>query len=104
VSYCVSEVCSLDGSGVVTQFWQTIFKEAKSGALFLYDDNGHDEFNRYFDDLWKQAGLEFVVGETNQRTWPRHTEQKEHLGEYLTKFGQMPKLQTQLTYRVLRKP
>lgn len=104
LSYFVSEVRSLDGSGIVTKFWQTLFSEAKPGALFLYDDNGHDHFNTYFDKQWKDAGLECVLAKTNADTWPRYTEEKSELGAYLTKFGQSPKLKSALSYRVLKKP
>lgn len=104
MSYFLSEVKALDEAGVVSKFWQTLFAEAKPGALFLYDDNGHDAFNTYFDDQWKKAGLSCVVNVTNQIVWPSFTEQKSDLGDYLTKFGQQPKLKTSLTYRVLRKP
>ena len=104
MSYFVSEVKALDSTGVVTKFWQTLFQEAKPGALFLYDDNGHDAFNSYFDGQWKKAGLNCIVESTNQLTWPSGSEQKSDLGSYLTKFGQSPKLKTPLSYRVLRKP
>ncbi len=104
MSYFVSEVKGLDKAGIVSKFWQTLFHEAKPGALFLYDDNGHDAFNTYFDGQWKKAGLKCVVEATNQMVWPSYSEQKSDLGDYLTKFGQQPKLRTPLTYRVLRKP
>ena len=104
MSYFVSEVKELDKDGIVSAFWQTLFREAKSGALFLYDDNGHDAFNNYFDTQWKKAGLQCEVEATNQIFWPSSNEQKSDLGDYLNKFGQQPKLKTPLTYRVLRKP
>lgn len=103
MSYFVSEVMTLDQEGTVTSFWQTLFREAKPGALFLYDDNGHDAFNSYFDGQWKSAGLECILNSTNQDIWPSYNEQKTDLGEYLGMFGQSPKLKTSLTYRVLRK-
>jgi hypothetical protein len=104
MSYFVSEVKALDSDGVVSKFWKTLFKGAKKGALFLYDDNGSNTFNNYFDGLWKAAGLELVVSATNEPTWPRGSEQMSELGAYLKKFDQSPKLKTPLTYRVLRKP
>lgn len=103
MSYFVSEVKSLDSGGVVSTFWKTLFKNAKSGALFLYDDNGHDSFNNYFDVLWKAEGLKCIVEATNSWVWPRGNEQKSELGDYLNKFGQQPKLKTPLSYRVLQK-
>lgn len=104
LSYFVSEVWSLDGSGVVTNFWKKLFKEAKSGALFLYDDNGHDDFNAYFDKQWKDAGLACLVSKNNIDIRPRWSEEKSELGEFLEKFGQQPKLKSSLSYRVLKKP
>ncbi|WP_298926066.1 hypothetical protein [uncultured Ramlibacter sp.] len=104
MSYFVSEVKSLDSTGIVSTFWTALFQQAKSGARFLYVDNGHDSFNQYFDALWQAAGLHLVLGETNEWKWPRGNEQKSELGGYLTKFGQSPKLKTMLTYRVLAKP
>jgi hypothetical protein len=104
LSYFVSEVRSLDDKGIVTQFWQKLFREAKSGALFLYDDNGHDHFNDYFDKRWNDAGLTCLVSKNNTDVSPRYSEEKSELGEFLTKFGQQPKLKSSLSYRVLRKP
>lgn len=104
LSYFVSEVRSLDGNGVVTKFWKNLFKEAKSGALFLYNDNGHNHFNTYFDKQWKDAGLTCLVSKDNIDMWPRWSEEKSEFGEFLKKFGQQPKLKSSLSYRVLRKP
>ena len=104
LSYVVSEVYALDDEGLVTQFWQWLFQEAKSGAIFLYDDNGSDTFNSYFDKQWQTAGLELIAQGTNVRWWPRHSEQKSELGLYTAKFRKDPKVQSQLTYRILRKP
>lgn len=104
MSYFVSEVRALDASGVVSQFWTKLFTEAKSGALFLYIDNGHNDFNTYFDNLWSAAGLQRIAGEDNSRWTPRHSEQATGLGQYLQKFGTHPKLQAWLSYRILRKP
>jgi len=104
LSYFISEVRSLDGEGIVTEFLDTLFAESKSGALFLYDDNGHDHFTEYFDDIWKAAGLELLVASDSKEITPRYSEEKSELGDFLTKFGQQPKLKTTLAYRVLRKP
>ena len=103
MSYFVSEVMSLDQSGVVTEFWKTLFEKARPGSLFLYDDNGHTDFTSYFDKLWKAANLECLLAADNKRLLPRFSEQSSELGVYLTKFGQNPKIQSQITYRVLKK-
>jgi hypothetical protein len=104
LSYFVSEVSALDGGGVVTQFWQRLFKEAKSGAIFLYDDNGNDTFNHYFDQQWQAAGLQLLKQATNTRWFPRSTEQKSDLAFYTAKFNAIPKVQSLLSYRILMKP
>lgn len=102
LSYFVSEVYALDG-GVVEKFWSTLFKNAKPGALFLYDDNGSDVFNDYFDTQWRNEGLELVVGESNVSWTPSFTEQASELLTYKAKFGENPKLRGHLSYRILRK-
>lgn len=88
----------------MTSFWSTLFNSAKSGALFLYDDNGKDIFNDYFDTKWKEAGLELIESETNILWTPSYTEKVSELAEYKSKFGENPKLKGYLSYRVLRKP
>ncbi|RTL24905.1 MAG: hypothetical protein EKK52_00140 [Burkholderiales bacterium] len=104
LSYFVSEVYSLDSTGVVTNFWQTLFKEAKSGAIFLYDDNGTDDFNAYFDGQWQKAGLQVLAQGSNENWTPRYTERSDVLDTYKNKFSAWPKLKGYLSYRVLRKP
>jgi hypothetical protein len=104
LSYFVSEVHSLDRTGVVSDFWQTLFDAAKPGALFFYDDNGTDELNDYFDRQWSDAGLELIAGESNVRWIPRYTERASVLDIYKAKFATWPKLQGYLSYRILRKP
>lgn len=103
-SFFVSEVRALDGDGVVSRFWRKLFTAAKPGALFVYDDNGHSDFNEYFDALWKETGLECLLSKDNVRFIPRFSEQAAELAHYQGKFGQSPRLQAQLSYRVLRKP
>lgn len=102
LSYFVSEVFALD-NGVVKKFWASLFKEAKPGALFVYDDNGKDVFNNYFDEQWKAAGLELVEDGTNTAWTPSSSEQASELAFYKAKFGENPKLKSYLSYRILRK-
>jgi Putative SAM-dependent methyltransferase len=102
-SYFLSEVQSLNSDGVVTDFVKRVFSEAKSGALFLYIDNGGELFNAFFDSTCELTSLETLVSCDNILMMPRFTEQKQELGEYLTKFGQQPKLRSTLSYRLLRK-
>lgn len=87
----------------MSAFWQKLFQGAKPGALFLYDDNGHAEFNEYFDMQWKGAGLTCLALENNVRFTPRYSEQKSEVKGYTTKFNHSPKLQAWVSYRLLRK-
>jgi hypothetical protein len=104
MSYFVSEVMSLDKEGLVTKFWGQLFEHAKVGALFLYIDNGHTCFTSYFDNLWKASGLDLIIKKDNARFIPRFSEQASEVAYYSAKFGHSPKIQSQVSYRVLRKP
>lgn len=104
LSYFVSEVKGLDVNGQVSEFWNLLFSEAKSGALFLYDDNGHSDFNDYFDQRWMAAGLQPILTADNTRFTPRFSEQASELAFYQKKFAHNPKIQAFISYRVLRKP
>lgn len=103
MSYFVSEVHSLDIDGVVSDFWKNLFQQAKSGAYFLYVDNGHNTFNEYFDSLCHDRGLESLLAENDMSWTPRFSEQASELETYTTKFGRQPKLKGYLSYRVMRK-
>jgi hypothetical protein len=103
MSYFFSEVHALNKNGVVSDFWQTLFKRAKAGALFLYIDNGHELFNDYCDEQWTAAGLRCLMKGDNVHWTPRHSEQASDLGDYRQKFGHQPKLKGLLSYRVLKK-
>ena len=104
MSYFASEVHSLNKSGVVTKFWDTLFGGAKSGAMFVYVDNGADVFNDYMDGRWKAAKLKVLLKQNNTRWIPRFSEQASELAGYTEKFGHWPKLKAYLSYRVLQKP
>lgn len=102
--YFVSEVEAFDKKGVVSSFWKKLFDEAKSGALFAYIDNGVDTFNTYFDNQWSErSDIECIIQDNNVRWTPRYSEQAANLGVYLKKFGKFPKIQSWLSYRVLKK-
>ncbi len=103
MSYFLSEVYALDSNGGVAGFFRDMFEKAKPGALFLYDDNGHHDFNNYFDSLFDWSRCELLISQTNVKLTPRYSEDKKNLGDYLDKFSQSPKLGSQVSYRVIRK-
>ncbi|MFZ6745214.1 hypothetical protein ACO0LC_18475 [Undibacterium sp. JH2W] len=104
LSYFVSEIKALDERGALDKFWQSLMSEAKPGALFLYDDNGHTDFTDYFDAKWKAAGFHCILATDNFAITPQTDEQASSLNEYKSKFGDWPKLRSQLTFRILQKP
>ena len=104
LSYFVSEVKSLDGTGVVSNFWKKLFDEANSGAVFVYVDNGTTGFNTYFDDHWnKRSNIECIYKVNNTVRTPSYTEQASEVAFYTAKFGHSPKLRSTLSMRILRK-
>ena len=105
LSYFVSEVMAFDQNGIVTQFWKLLFDEAKSGAKFLYVDNGHNDFNEYFDYQWSKvrSDIKSLHSVDNNRMLPRFSEQTDSVATYKEKFGQSPKVQSYLSIRILEK-
>ncbi|WP_374598328.1 hypothetical protein [Sphingosinicella sp.] len=102
--YFVSEVKSFDNSGVIGDFWEKIFTESDVGTNFLYVDNGHKEFNEFFDSFWRsRKDIQVLYEQDNQWTTPRYSEQSDHLGEYKSRFEQHPKMKSMITIRILKK-
>jgi ribosomal protein RSM22 (predicted rRNA methylase) len=102
--YFISEIYSFGNSDDIMNFWNAIFYKSKPGALFVYIDNGHDEFTRYFDKFRRDASLECLIEEENTEIIPRFSEQSSEFTKYKTKFKINPKIKSYITYRVLRKP
>jgi hypothetical protein len=103
MSYFASEIFTLDQDGGITDFWNELFDRAKSGALFLYIDNGSVQFNQYSRELFERPDLEQVTSVVDRTVTPRGSEQASELEFYRKKFGRYSKLKTRLTYRVFRK-
>jgi hypothetical protein len=103
-SYFVSEVKEFDKDRIVGAFWTKLFDEAKVGAKFLYVDNGHDDFNNYFDAFWNDRDdIDCLYKSDNTWTTPRYSEQSDDLGEYKSKFNHNPKLKAMISTRLLKK-
>jgi hypothetical protein len=82
-------------------FYMNLFKNAKTGARFLFIDNDASCFSGWFDELCEKAGLT-VVEKGEGRMTTDFGEEKKDLGEYYAKFGD-PKLQAKVAYRYLKK-
>lgn len=102
--FFASEVHSLDGNGVVSDFWRSVLEAAKSGAIFVFIDNGHTRFTDSFDALCNEYRLERIYGHDGVRYTPRFDEQASELSEYTEVFGRNPRVQGIISVRVLRKP
>lgn len=104
LSYFASEVMAFDQTGIVTSFWKMLFDSAKPGSRFIYVDNGHADFNDYFDYQWKgRSDIKKVYSTDNTRQLPRFSEQTDSVALYKAKFGQSPKVQSYLSIRALEK-
>lgn len=104
LSYFVSEVKVLDVHGAVSAFWKTLFAEAKSGAIFVYNDNGGGKFASYFDEFWKAEKLKPLLVKDNAVMTASGIKQSSELAFYSSKLNHSPKLKAKVSYRVLQKP
>ncbi|HXC28843.1 MAG TPA: hypothetical protein VNV38_12880 [Stellaceae bacterium] len=84
-------------------FWQELFNNAKSGAMFIYTDNGSDRFNDYFGKQCEKAKLKEILCRDNTEIIPSFSEQSSELAAYSKKFDHNPKIKATMTLRVLRK-
>lgn len=105
MSFFVSEIMSLDKDQKLGFFWNHLFENAKSGALFLYIDNGSSEFDSYFDGHWRgRSDMQSLLVRNDVAIRTSTDEQKSDLGDFLSKFPRSPKLASDhVSYRVLRK-
>jgi hypothetical protein len=83
-------------------FWKEIGAHARKGAKLLFIDNAHTAFTDYISQIATDNGLKAQVVKQVEIT-PRWDEQKSDLGEFLERFGQSPKLKSQLFYGVFVK-
>ena len=98
--YFVSEVYAQKDKA--SAYFECLFEEAKIGALFLFVDNNSQEFYSWFDDMASRYNVDIIKGD-QKRMNPPSSEDKEALGEYLSKFDHKPKLSSNVAYRVGRK-
>lgn len=101
MSYFYSEVQGL--GVVVNESIKSIFEDAKSGAFFIYIDNGCDQFNDEYDSLYSKESFKLIYQRTNEYITPRPSEQVSILDKYREKFNQHSKLKGKISIRVIRK-
>lgn len=100
-SYFASEVMRLGAKA--HGFWQELFNNAKSGALFLVADFASDASIAYIDSITKEIGWE-LLDVNSKRRFVSFSEQKSELADFMAKFGKSPRVQGELHVRLLRKP
>ena len=103
--FILSEVFNKKGSA--EPFFKNLFKNAKSGSLFVYvDNNDRDgEFHGWFDSMTLEAGLETILSQSKFEPIYDSSEDKKYLGRFWDKFGAeySPKLKANIALRVCRK-
>jgi len=97
--YFVSETYSVRRRAAA--YYRHLFRNAVSGALFLYIDNNAGCFSDWFEELCEQGGLRLVREESGVINTGAD-EEKTDLGKWYEKFGPV-KLRSDVVYRVLRK-
>jgi hypothetical protein len=102
-SFFLSEVWSFNNEGSISDNLSILINNAKAGCIFLYIDNGGSEFSPLVEDEFKRQDIEVVISKDHNRLLMSFDEQSNVLGEYKEKFGQSPKLQGEVSWRVWRK-
>ncbi len=78
-------------------------KQAKPGAVVLFNDNNDSRFYGWFDELTAALDFETLLAGTGERKIRDRLESKDIVGHFTEKFGATPKLSGFLAWRVLRK-
>lgn len=99
--YFISEVWRL--SAKAAPYFANLFQAAKPGSLLLFIDNNSSQFYDHFDTLATTAGLQRVAG-GEEKFQMEYSEEKTDLEPYYSKLVHKPKIQSNIAWRVYRKP
>lgn len=102
-SFALSEAWVFDVDGSVTAFLNYVISNAKPGALFVYVDNGGPSFSGLAEPHFTRKDLQLVASSDDQRRLLGSDEQSDAVAVYKERFGQSPKLQGNVSYRVWKK-
>ncbi|HEV2080436.1 MAG TPA: hypothetical protein VGR19_11150 [Allosphingosinicella sp.] len=88
-SFSLSEVWSYNASGAVTGFLNELIKKARSGALFVYVDNGGSDFTAIVErELGSNRRLKLVGCRDNSSMRMNYDERRDVVeDEYSQRFG-----------------
>jgi hypothetical protein len=100
--YFLSEVVKYRTGATV--YFDTLFKRAVPGSLFLFIDNNASEHYGWFDRMVRVNGFKTLrkTEGVMKMPWARGGEEKKNLGRYLEKFGN-PKLASNVAVRIVEK-
>jgi len=102
-SFSLSEVWCYNASGAVTSFLNELVERAKSGALFVYVDNGGDEFTPIVErELGRNRRLKLVGSQDNERMRMNYDERRDVVeAAYCARFnGERVKMGGNVSIRV----
>lgn len=88
-SFSLSEVWCYNTSGAVSAFLRELVKRAKSGALFVYVDNGGENFTSLVEkELGSLRQLKLVAMAENEQMRLSYSERRDVLEDaYMARFG-----------------
>jgi hypothetical protein len=101
INFFASEITHL--GDVAKDYLFYVFERAKSGAIFLMNDNADSRFYEWFDQVAEKAGLEVLVTDMGTRKIYDGSERKAVIGQYSDRFERTAKMQGKMAWRVLRK-
>jgi hypothetical protein len=105
-SFLLSEVWCYNASGAVTGFLTELINRAKSGALFVYVDNGGNEFTPIVErEIGSNRQLNLVGSQDNERMRMNYDERRDIVeSEYCNRFkGERVKMGGNVSIRVWQK-
>lgn len=104
--FSLSEVWCYNASGAVTDFLRRVVRHAKAGALFIYVDNGGENFPQIIDEqVGKLPRLKLVGSRDNSQMRMRTSERRDSLeAPYMARFqGERVKMGGDVSMRVWQK-
>lgn len=108
LTYFISEVTwaynheNTDIKNSTVAFFENLLNRTKKGSLILFIDNDNEAFN-WFNLLIEKSQLYKLLDKKAFPTTTPRDEEKQALGEYLTKFGITPKLEAKMMYSIYQK-
>jgi len=101
LNFFVSEIAHLEE--MAWEYVEQVLRQAKAGAVLLFNDNNDSRFYGPFDQIAERCGWEAYVSQNGHRRIYDTGEKLDDLGRFKEKFGRSSKLGGDVAYRVLGK-